>query len=380
MKDLITQLTLIFIGIGTIVGSNLLSPALEIIKQSYPGASPLLLPMVVTLPALTSLLGLAMASTLNRTISAKKLIIFGLFLFTFGGIIPAVLTNLYLILICRALVGIGFGMIIPLQTQMFSTYPEKTCARLIGLNTTLNCVAGVVLITIAGNVAAIDWHNIFYLYAIGIVLLVLSMIFLPNTPPVSSQFEEAETVQTKNKMPKIVYIYCAFIALVTLLTYTNTIVASSYVIETGLGNLAEASMLISIGTILSAVGGLIMPKVDSIFKSKTMPMLTIIMAIGFVIFGFPKAFIFLAMGQTLVYLVTGLTTPWATFKITQTVSYEHVAPACSLLMGTVFVCQFLTPYFYQTISSILSLSNFSPLFIVYAILSAIATIFVLKVK
>lgn len=379
MKDFISQLTLIFVGIGTIVGSNMLSPALEIIKQSYPGASALLLPMVVTLPALTSLLGLAMASTLNKTISAKKLIILGLFLFTFGGMVPAVLTNLYLILLCRALVGIGFGMIIPLQTQLFSTFPEKTCARLIGLNTTLNCVAGVVLITSAGNIAATDWHNIFYLYAIGIVLLILSVIFLPDTPPVGAS-NSGNTAETKSKMPKIVYIYCAFIALVTLLTYTNTLVAASYVTETKLGGLAEASLLISIGTIMSAIGGLIMPKVDSIFKSKTMPMLTIIMVIGFVIFGFPHAFIFLIVGQTLVYLVTGLTTPWATFKITQVVSYEHVAPACSLLMGTVFVCQFLTPYFYGAISTILSLNALSPLFIVYAVLSAIATILVLKVK
>ena len=94
MQALLKKITLILIGLAMIIGATLVSPALHEIGLSYPDADPALLPLLVTLPSLTLLLGLVISSVLSSKVAAKPLILLGLLLILVSGVLPAFLHDL----------------------------------------------------------------------------------------------------------------------------------------------------------------------------------------------------------------------------------------------------------------------------------------------
>lgn len=349
--ELIKKITLILIGIGMVIGSNLMTPSLEIIRQSYDASAENLIPLMITLPALTSLIGMMGSAMLTSKYSTKKLVIIGLVIFTIGGIVPAWLTSLPLMLVFRALVGIGFGMVLPLQMELMNEYEEKTRARLIGMNVAVNCVAGILMIAVASVLAVTDWHLIFYLYGVGVPLLVLTQLCISD-PQKREEATTTETVITeKAPFPKQVWLYAANIAIAVGCAYTISVKVAGYVAEHQLGGVSEVSMLVSCATMAGVVAGLTMPKLDRMFKSMTACAVTLMVAAGFFVYAVPVSLVTLLIGQVVVGYGQGMLGPWYALRITREVSAEQVAGASAILNSTIFVFQFLSPYVYALVAT-----------------------------
>lgn len=350
--ELIKKITLILIGIGMVIGSNLMTPSLEIIRQSYDASAENLIPLMITLPALTSLIGMMGSAALTRNHSTKKLVMIGLLIFTIGGIVPAWLTSLPLILVFRALVGIGFGMVLPLQMELMNEYEEKTRARLIGLNVAVNCVMGILMIAVASVLADRNWHLIFYLYGIGILLLIMTQVCIPDPQKQTATATEPAKAAEKKPLPKQIWLYAANIAIVIGCAYTISVKVAGYVAEQQLGGVSEVSMLVSCATMAGVVAGLTMPKLDRMLKSMTACVVTLLVALGFYIYSMPFSLVMLLIGQVVVGYSQGMLGPWYALRATREVSADQVAGASAILNSTIFVFQFLSPYLYALVATV----------------------------
>ena len=105
----------------------------------------------------------------------------GLLLYTVSGCIAGAFSQIVLVLIMRAFVGIGVGIIMPLSTGLLSFYfpPEKQ-AKLMGYSSAMNQMGGVVATLLSGVLATISWRLSFLVYLMGFFSIILCVIFVPN--------------------------------------------------------------------------------------------------------------------------------------------------------------------------------------------------------
>jgi MFS family permease len=109
----------------------------------------------------------------------------GLFLYVFGGCGAGLIDNIWIVLVFRALVGCGVGLIMPMSTGLLSFYfpPEET-DRLMGLSSAMNQIGGAVATFIAGILSAISWRAAFLVYLMGLISVVLCTLLIPDSSAV----------------------------------------------------------------------------------------------------------------------------------------------------------------------------------------------------
>jgi len=146
------------------------APALGLIQEYFADIDRSLVQMIVSMPALfIAGTNLFLFKPLCKRFRARTLLIIGLLLYTVFGCMAGLFSNIYMVLICRAFVGVGVGIIMPLSTGLLSFYFTKDKqGPLMGYSSALNMMGGVIATLIAGALAMISWRLSFlvYFYAI----------------------------------------------------------------------------------------------------------------------------------------------------------------------------------------------------------------------
>lgn len=132
----------IAMGIGTI------TPAIQSIAEAFPeiGFSTILL--VSTLPSLFIIPSTYIAGMVVGTkVGYRPLLIAGVLLFSLAGAAPYILTSSFaIILVTRALFGIGLGVIMPLGNALIlSLYEGQERANMLGLSGVVMNLGGIAL-------------------------------------------------------------------------------------------------------------------------------------------------------------------------------------------------------------------------------------------
>ena len=111
----------------TVMAGAAVAPALGVIKAYFSSSDPVLVQMIISMPALFIVLTNAVFPALCRRFRARTLVLLGLLLYTVGGCAAGAFSAILPVLLMRALVGMGVGIIMPLSTGLLSFYypPEK---------------------------------------------------------------------------------------------------------------------------------------------------------------------------------------------------------------------------------------------------------------
>lgn len=165
----------------TVMAGAAVAPALGVIQEYFADSSPVLVQMIISIPALFIVITNSIFPRLCKRFGAKALTMIGLLLYTVGGCIAGAFSQIVLVLIMRAFVGIGVGIIMPLSTGLLSFYfpPEKQ-AKLMGYSSAMNQMGGVVATLLSGVLATISWRLSFLVYLMGFFSIILCVIFVPN--------------------------------------------------------------------------------------------------------------------------------------------------------------------------------------------------------
>lgn len=165
----------------TVMAGAAVAPALEVIRAHFSDASRTSVQLIVSMPAVFIVITNLCFNRLAEKFGSKTLVITGLVLYTAGGCCAGLFDSIGLVLLMRALVGVGVGMIMPLSTGLLTYYfpPEKR-EGLLGLASAANQLGGVIATLLAGLLAGISWRLSFMVYLMGLISIVLCLIFLPN--------------------------------------------------------------------------------------------------------------------------------------------------------------------------------------------------------
>ena len=264
-----------------VMGAMALSPALASIGAAFKEASPQTIMLLVTLPSITMVFGSLVFSKLSDYLSRRGLLTFGVALFLIGGLTPYFLNDLTMILVMRAILGLGVGLLFPLATVLITDFFEgNERGTVMGLQSVFMNIGGIIFPLLGGFLCATGWHNTFLTYLVGVVLFLFVYTYLPEPAKVvRGVVTECKKVLLPGKvyfLESVYFIYC-------LLYFVFFIDIAIQIVGENLGNAASAGLAVTIFTMAGLVTGLVFGKIAQILKGMTIPVGWVITGLGMAI-------------------------------------------------------------------------------------------------
>ncbi len=163
----------------TVMAGAIISPALPEISRAFshlPDAE-LLSKLILTLPALFIALLAPVAGYFVDWSGRRSVLLFSLLLYAAAGTTGAYLSNIYLILAGRALLGMAVGALMTSVITLIGDYFEgRKRSTFMGYQAAFASTGGLVFITVGGYLAGLHWRFPFLIYTFSLVIFVMALV------------------------------------------------------------------------------------------------------------------------------------------------------------------------------------------------------------
>ncbi|MFJ8486785.1 MFS transporter [Streptomyces sp. NPDC094038] len=189
-----------------ILGAVLIAPVLPKMQDhfaSVPGAKALV-PLALTVPALSLALLAPFAGVLVDRVGRKRLLIAATLLYAVFGTAPLWLDSLGAVIAGRALVGVTEAVIMTCCTTLIGDYYSGARrVKYLALQTMCASASATVFFAIGGAAGSAGWRAPFWIYAVSLVLAPLMAVSLAN-PAAGATAAGNSAAATPNAEPSAV--------------------------------------------------------------------------------------------------------------------------------------------------------------------------------
>lgn len=334
-------------------GVTAIYPIQELLTQVFPDVSQVAMTYastIVTIAALVSLL--ILGSTVGKKISYKASAALGFTLYGIGGSLPFFFPTFKMILVGRAILGLGTGALqllgAPLLTA-FITDDDKR-SKYMGVGTFICYCGTCVIALVSGLVATVDWKLSFLIHIVALMGIFV-VIFGMDEPDFSQETSDGQPAEkesffdTAKKIPVIVWIMIICNGLISMLCMQVDL-SSSYVLADMGASLQIISVSVSLAYVGYASGGLLYIPLNRLMKTFTLPAAATIAIIGQLICYFattPVPFIIGSVISSAGYTVSFTS---VMYDITVVSDKSAVTLMNSILMFAMSFCAFFSSPFY----------------------------------
>lgn len=199
------MVAILTLSLLTVMAGAAVAPALGVIQEYFSGESKMMVQLIISMPAVFIAVTNLFFEKLCRICKAKTLTLIGLGMYIIFGCGAGLFSNIYLVLVCRALVGVGVGIIMPMSTGLITYYFTRDKQDvLMGYSSAMNMLGGVVATLIAGALAMISWRMSFLVYFLGVVSIVPVALWMPNERIIEAGQQKKSAGIFRNYYPFIV--------------------------------------------------------------------------------------------------------------------------------------------------------------------------------
>ncbi len=218
---------------------------------------------IITAPALCVALFSIPAGALGDWIGRRRLLIWSMALYVIVGVAPYFLNDLRTILWTRIAVGIVEAVLMTLSTTLIGDFFKGEARnRWLSAQTGVASTFAIFAILVAGFVGAKDWHNVFLLYLMPVLFLIMVLLF--TWEPEESRELAAKEAQGKwSDIPwKLMAIICLITLFGSVMFYTVQIKlpdaynALGVVLPDGSYDAARGGMMTAVASLFVPVGTL----------------------------------------------------------------------------------------------------------------------------
>ena len=355
--------SILSLSLLTVMAGAAVAPALGVIREYFADSSPVLVQMIISVPAIFIVITNAVFPKLCQKFGAKTLTMIGLLLYTVGGCIAGVFSQIVLVLIMRAFVGIGVGIIMPLSTGLLSFYfPPERQAKLMGYSSAMNQMGGVVATLLSGVLANISWRLSFLVYLMGFFSIVLCVIFVPNdkihgraeAAHGSSEFGESESSggsepQASSDAPagksifrqNYVYIIAMFLLMTTFFLYP-----ANFAMETVADSVIPAKYIAAImagADLVAFFGGLLFVVLKKLCGRFAKFLAPILFLAGYLLLTFVGGWFGVLAGSACIGFANGVGIPFIIFEASVRAGKAAATTVMPLISAALYLAQFLCP-------------------------------------
>ena len=337
--------TILSISLLTVMAGAAIAPALGVISAHFSGRNPLLIQLIVSLPALFIILTNLVFPWLCRLMKTRTLALTGLALYVLSGAGAFFVDNIWLLLVFRALMGVSVGMIMPLSTGLLAYYfPPEEQAGLMGLSAAMNQMGGVVATFLAGMLAGM-------VYLLGLIAVILVAAFLPNER--LSGRGGVSLSLLKRFHPSVVGM---FLVMVLFFIYPTNFAL------TALGTLSEMGVTLTmVGLdVVAFLVGLVFGAMMKRFASQMKYVAPLGFAAGYLCLAAGSGLVWLLLGSAFIGIANGIGVPYLNTIGSVKAGKEAATTVMPLLSAALYLGQFLSPLI---VSPIASAAGTSPYFV-----------------
>ncbi|WP_041229797.1 MFS transporter [Deferribacteres bacterium DY0037] len=330
----------------TIMAGAAVSPALADIQNSIKGAQPTLIKMILTLPAVFIIPTSYCIGKFSGGISKKNLALAGVAIYTVSGCWAFFATDIYMLLASRAVLGVAVGIIMPVAAALIADFfhGEKRM-RMMGYNAAFANFGGILATFSSGLLASINWRYAFLVYAMGIPVFIIAMLFIKE-PEQTKNFDKKAP---RLKLPLEVYIKALPGFLVFLGFYTIPTNIAVYLASAGLGGPKEAGYAMAFSTGTAMLLGLTVAKVRKKLGRVYVPSIAFSMLICHLLLGFTSSVAAVNLAMIANGYTLSMSIPYIMVKATEAAKGNNVA-ATSAVTLSIFIGQFFSPIVMDTIA------------------------------
>lgn len=370
--------SILSLSLLTVMAGAAVAPALEVIREHFSEASKLEIQLIVSMPALFIVITNLFFGKLAERFGARALTMLGLVLYTVGGSAAGLFDSIWAVLIMRALVGVGVGIIMPLSTGLLTYYfPPERCEGLMGLSSAANQLGGVVATALAGVLANISWRLSFAVYLMGLISIVLCLVFMPNDRirggARSSEPARLGDVWCRNWT----HVVCIFLLMTIFFIYP-----ANFAIVTAAEGAVPMSLcaVIMAGCDLIAFGGGLafvwVKRISGSFAGLVAPALFLL---GYCLLAFVGGWVGTIAGSALIGFSNGVGIPYIISTASANEGKAAATTVMPMISAAMYLAQFLSPFLLSLVSGIGSAPAKLPYYLAAAV-SAVYFIFSLFTK
>lgn len=356
------------------MGFTVVTPAMAVLGEHYAGKN---VTWISTLPTLFTVLGTALAgSIMGKKVKYRTLAILSGLLYLIGGCAPALFDNYAGMLVCRAILGFGLGLMAPLGNALIvGNYKGQKQASLLGYGTLFMNGGGIILQMLGGALADMNWQLVFWGHAFGLIGLLMAF-FLPE-PDAPAPAPEAAHAGKKEKMGKAVWVIAILFVIFNVLNYPVMLNISGLFVARNAGTAAAAATALSMYTVAGCVAGLVFGTVFKFAKRWCL-------ALGYILCGLGALCVY--AGQTAVIMTLGLILIGFGFSTIMPAffAWVGVVTPASTVAGAISICMaftnlgaFISSFWLQLLNAIFGENVMSGLMIEIVVFLIIGVIFVI---
>lgn len=277
----------LFSGAGTFMNA-----AVQTMIEAWPQLSVTTVRMVTTIPSLVSMpVTILVGGLVGKKLSYRFCSIFGTALIMGAGVAPVLFhSNWILVLVFRALVGVGVGLIGVRNALILKSVPEDRQASVIGLGSALLNAGGMLAGPIVGALVVFGWHYAFLFDILALIPIILMILFLKE--PANDEAEESNNVQlektssAKEKMNWRVIYYIVAQFVMTAALYPLLSGMSTYMAYKGVGNAFAAGMSNAMYNLFGVLISIVLGPLVKRLGKHMLPVMSVLFSVGmaFVLF------------------------------------------------------------------------------------------------
>lgn len=352
----------LLVGSAPAINANI--PAMASAFDTIPLA---MIEMLTTVPSLFLMISVLISSFIAKKIGYKQTASLGLLIVAVSGILPVFVSNFYLILISRAMLGFGIGLFNSLTVALVNSfYQGKDRAKMYGLQSAFEGAGGIFITFIAGQLLKIGWQAPFLAYAIAIPVCIVFIKFIPKVATANDISVDKNVIVKENEFKKDNIMLISFIALLFVaasLYMTMGIKVSTLITTAGYGNASDASLVIILLSLGAITAGTLFSKIIKIFKQLTPIIGLLILALAMFLIGISNSMIITFAGGFLTGFGFKIFMPYLIDRINNS-QIKNTPLATSLLLVGFNLGAFISPYSSLFVQNIALSDSLNSLFMV----------------
>lgn len=342
------RLTLLMAGACLpILGAVLIAPVLPQMKDHFadtPGAD-VLVPMALTVPALSLALLAPFAGMLVDRLGRKRLLVTATIVYAILGTAPLWLDSLVAIVASRALVGITEAAIMTCSTTLLGDYyTGRQRDRYLALQTMCAALSATVFFAVGGAAGSAGWRAPFWAYAISLLLAPAMAAYLPR--PADHTSETAlSPVQPMAKRPfpwRPLAGTCALTVFGAVLFYTLQVELAFLLDDMGISNSGVIGLATALTSAAIVAGSATFAKTGRTPQA-WLPAAFALCALGFTVVWLAPNPVLLTLGAVITCLGGGIMLPSLLTLAMSKLHYADRGRGTGLWTGSFFLGQFLCP-------------------------------------
>lgn len=345
--------SILSLSLLTVMAGAAVAPALNVIQDHFSQSSQTFVQMIISLPALFIVLTNFLFPRLCQRLNTRTLVLLGLLLYTAGGCAAGLFDQIGLVLVMRALVGVGVGILMPLSTGLLTDYfpPEKQAA-LLGVSSAMNQLGGVIATLLAGLLAGVSWRASFLVYLLGLGSILLCLRYLPGDR-IAQQAPgnpASDTPAPGGMRTFFVYVLAMFLLMSAFFLYP-----ANFALETSAEGIIGQQYIAAImagADLVAFFGGLLFVRIQGVFRGATKVFAPLLFLAGYLLLTFLGGWAGTLLGSACIGFANGAGIPFLISEAARQAGRNATTTVMPLLSAALYLAQFLSPLLLRALTAV----------------------------